>query len=267
MKQLKLIALLICLTVIVCSFAGCAKTAPLSFELNGGTLVGEAPVEFKNDADLELPTATKQYFSFVGWSLTADGSSVLEGNKLPAEMELTDEQVEGGLKLYAIWEQKTAKIEYDLAGGAWDDVAGVDSYKYGDTVELSNALSRENFSFKGWTLNGDDYESVPASQEGDIKLVAVWEQVKTPISFVLGNESAELVGAGSTFSTKAGCDLTEDEYIPTADGYIFSGWYLTEDLSGEAITEIEPGTTEAVTVYAKWAKAPTVEGENWVPVK
>ena len=266
MKQLKLIALLICLTVIVCSFAGCAKTAPLSFELNGGTLSGEAPVEFKNDADLALPEATKQYYKFEGWSLSSDGKNVLEGNKLPAEMELTDEQVEGGLKLYAVWTRLTGKIEYDLAEGAWDDAAGVASYNYGDEVELPTELSRENFEFVAWTLNGEKIETLPKSQTGDIKLVATWVQVKTPIKFELGRADAEF-DAEETFPTNSGCDLTDIFFIPSAPGCIFAGWYTNAECTGEAVTEIEPGTTEAVTLYAKWAEAPPLSGDNWVPVQ
>ena len=87
MKKTKLIALLLCLSVIVCSFAGCAKTAPVVFELNGGALPEDALAEYEysTDKELVLPTPTKQYYKFEGWSLSSDGASLLEGGKLPAE--------------------------------------------------------------------------------------------------------------------------------------------------------------------------------------
>ena len=36
--------------------------------------------------------------------------------------------------------------------------------------------------------------------------------------------------------------------VPVRDGYVFVGWYLTSDLSGEKITEV----SDTITVYAKW---------------
>ena len=87
MKNMKLIALLICLSVVLCSFVGCAKTAPVKLELNGGELPADALAEYEysTSAELALPTPTKNYYKFEGWSLNSDGSSILEGGKLPAE--------------------------------------------------------------------------------------------------------------------------------------------------------------------------------------
>ncbi|HHV33609.1 MAG TPA: hypothetical protein GXX71_02850, partial [Acholeplasma sp.] len=40
--------------------------------------------------------------------------------------------------------------------------------------------------------------------------------------------------------------------IPHRDGYDFAGWYTNESLEGSPITVIPTGTTNHVTVYAKW---------------
>ena len=45
--------------------------------------------------------------------------------------------------------------------------------------------------------------------------------------------------------------------IPTKEGNVFLGWYLSSDFSGESITEISAEQTGDVTVYAKW------EEEAW----
>ena len=39
---------------------------------------------------------------------------------------------------------------------------------------------------------------------------------------------------------------------PTREGYIFSGWYTSEDFSGNQVTEIAKGSTGEVNLYAKW---------------
>lgn len=275
MKKTKLIALLLCLSVIVCSFAGCAKTAPIVFELNGGVLPEDALAEYEysTDKELVLPTPTKQYYEFEGWSLSSDGADILKDGKLPAEMELTDEQIKDGIKVYAIWTRLTGKITYDLNGGDWEGKAGVDTYEYGSNTNLPTNIEREHFEFEGWLLDGEGEEisKLTVSQTGDVSLVASWVQVETKITFVLLNNEAELPDAEELFETEDGIDdLTEDEYIPTAPGCIFAGWYFSVadmDDSSKQVTEIEPGTTEEVTLYAKWIKAPVLEddnNENWL---
>lgn len=43
---------------------------------------------------------------------------------------------------------------------------------------------------------------------------------------------------------------------PTRSGYAFSGWYLNEDLSGDAVTSVQPDAD--LSVYAKWEKLYTL---------
>ena len=276
MKNMKLIALLLCLSVIVCSFAGCAKTAPIVFELNGGALPEDALAEYEysTDKELVLPTPTKQYYKFEGWSLSSDGASLLEGGKLPAEMELTDDQIKNGIKVYAVWTRLTGTISYELNGGDWEGKAGVASYDYGSRTTLPKNVEREYFKFDGWMLDGEEITEIATNQTGNLNLVAAWKQVKTKINFILLNDGAELPDAEDVFDTNGGLTLTDAAYQPTAPGAIFAGWYLTEadakdpNTEADAITEIDSGTVDEVTLYAKWIKAPVLEDENnnnWVP--
>ena len=43
---------------------------------------------------------------------------------------------------------------------------------------------------------------------------------------------------------------------PAKPGYTFAGWYMAEDFTGNAVTEIVPGTTGNITLYAKWEQIP-----------
>ena len=286
MKNTKLIALLVCLTVVVCSFAGCTmpelpfelpfdvsdlplvgdlfvKTASIEFDTGDGELVGEAPAAYSNNAALALPAASLQYYAFKGWSLNADGTGDLY-TELPANFALTDEQIELGIVFYAVYERLSGSIAYDLAGGEWADEEGPASYLYGEAVELPE-LYREHFEFDGWTLNGEAFEGIVESTEGDISLVATWIQVETEITFVLNKEGAKLPDAEDVFQTKYGIeDVNVAPYLPTVDGWTFAGWYSDAALT-EVVTEIPAGTTEAVTLYAAWVENTAVGGDNWVP--
>ena len=280
--KIKLIALLACLTLAVCSFAGCTmpelpfdlsnlpvvgsffvKTAALEFNTGDGELVGEAPASYSDNAALALPTASLQYHAFKGWSLNVDGSGDLF-TEIPAKYALTEDQIANGIVLYAVYERLVGTITYDLAGGEWYDEEGPASYEYGSLVEFPE-VEKEHFEFTGWTLNGEAFEGIVESTEGDLSLVATWIQVETEISFVLNQDGATLPDAEDVFETKYGIeDLAAAEYIPTAPGALFAGWYLDADLT-EAVTEIAAGTTEAVTLYAKWEVTPSIGGDNWVP--
>ena len=288
MKNTKLIALLVCLTMVVCSFAGCTmpelpfelpfdmsdipligdlfvKTAPVEFDAVDGELVGEAPASYSDNAALALPEASLQYYAFKGWSLNADGSGDLY-TEFPAGYELTDEQIELGIVFYAVYERLSGTVAYDLAGGEWAGEAGPESYLYGEVVEIPE-VEKEHFEFVEWTLNGDAFDGIVESTEGNLELVANWVQVETEITYVLGLEGAVLPDAENIFSTDEGIEnLNAAEYVPTADGALFAGWYFDADCT-EPATEIEAGTTEAVTIYAKWEATPSIGGDNWVPVQ
>ena len=41
---------------------------------------------------------------------------------------------------------------------------------------------------------------------------------------------------------------------PEKSGYTFAGWYMAEDFTGEAVTEVTQGSTGNITLYAKWIK-------------
>ncbi len=55
-------------------------------------------------------------------------------------------------------------------------------------------------------------------------------------------------GAPEEYDTVNGTPLP----TPTRDGFVFGGWFTSEDLTGESISAIPAGTQRAVTVYAKW---------------
>ncbi len=89
----------------------------LSYDLNGGTLSENAPVEYLCSTGLKLEmTASKPGYEFTGWSLSKGGAIVTE---IP-------QGTRGDVTLYANYKAATYKIEYELNGGTFS----VDSVDY-----------------------------------------------------------------------------------------------------------------------------------------
>ncbi len=75
----------------------------------------------------------------------------------------------------------------------------------------------------------------------------------------------ELNGGTNAPENPAGYNV-ETETItlkdPAKPGYTFAGWYMAEDFTGNAVTEIVQGTTGNITLYAKWVT--DIEGKVFV---
>src|SRR5699024_1931060 len=125
-------------------------------------------------------------------------------------------------------------------------------------------------TFTGWNSkedgSGSEYEAgeMLVVPEEDITLYAQYETETFQVDYQL-NE-------GTFISDDIVQEFTVDDEIklPTAedivkDGYTFAGWFTEEDLSGNSIEVIEEGTTENITLYAKWEEKVNedkVSGEN-----
>ena len=95
-------------------------------------------------ADTGLPE--KPGCTFAGWSLTADGSSLVTGQVVI--------QGQNDNNLYAIWEQSTFTITYRYEGtipaGA-PKLPDSGEGKYGNTINVASAPTLTGYTFSGWT--------------------------------------------------------------------------------------------------------------------
>ena len=143
-------------------------------------------------------------------------------------------------------------VTYDSAGGQ-ETPAGQTKY-YKSDLKLSSAVpQKDGYVFKGWNdskeLNGTLY--APGStytKDENLKLYAVWEKQSYKITYHLdGGTNAD----GNPESYYA-----EDPYVrlsdPSKEGYIFEGWYLSQD-GDEAVTE-KTKLQGDVDLYARWRK-------------
>ena len=117
--------------------------------------------------------------------------------------------------------------------------------KVGENLALPETPVREGYDLTGW--NPALPEKYP---EKNTEYTAVWSK-----SYTITYLNVE----GATNENPAGYNV-ETETItlkdPAKPGYTFGGWYMAEDFTGNAVTEIVQGTTGNITLYAKWEQIP-----------
>ena len=139
------------------------------------------------------------------------------------------------------------KVVFDPNGGSSVDVQVVVK---GGTAEMPEDPEKTGYDFKGWRLNGVDFDFLTPITD-DIILTAAWTPKRYRISY-------ELNGAewASGFEPPYEHIYGEEVYLPVPqkvvlDGYGLTGWYKESDFSGTSITVIEAETLGDLKFYAQ----------------
>ena len=109
-------------------------------------------------------------------------------------------------------------------------------------------LSVVGYEFKGWGLSKDAKEPIKTFKiENDTTLYAQWELVPTKTYEITFNSNG-----GNSVETQI---INKDDKVikpvdPTKEGYIFSGWFIDEELTN--LYNFETTVTDDFTLYAKW---------------
>lgn len=162
--------------------------------------------------------------------------------------------------LDAQWQAIQYKVNYHLDGGT-NNVANKTTYTVEDYMRFYSP-TKEGYTFKGWYKN-DTYKSQwdayydKGYLHSDIDLYALWEIKNYRITYELYD---------GVVHSSAPRTFTVNDYVklpkPTKDGYTFLGWYTDRERTRSKITEIPKGTTESITVYAKWEKTTIHRAKN-----
>ena len=205
----------------------------LSFDSKGGSAV--EPVEVTYGEKLgELPTPTREGYSFDGW---VDE----DGNLVTADTVYT---VADDSELTAQW----TPVEYTVTV---DPGNGEDPYEititYEDTVgEKVEEPVREGYTFGGWVdQDGNPVDADAAYNQGIESLTAVWTANTYTLIFDANDGTAEPESKTVTYDQPIG-DLAK----ATRKGYSFDGWYYADGTKASAEDVFKAAGD--VTVTAKW---------------
>ena len=220
-----------------------AKTYTVAYSSNGGTIADENNFkEYTYGMGLTLPTPAKTGYTFDGWYEQSDFS----GSKVTS-ISTTDT---GAKTYYAKWTLSSYTISYNLDGGT--AAGNPTTYTVESSTITLNNPTKEGYTFTGWSgtgLTGEQNTTVTISKgsTGHRTYTAHWK---------LADYTVTLHPNGGT----GGTDLTAYTYgsvttLPTnwtKKGYVFDGWYVNENFTGTAVTNISGTDTGNKEYWAKW---------------
>ena len=236
-------------------YAHWTGTYTLTFDVNGGNpLVPNSKEVIYNNEYGELPTPTWTGHTFDGWFTSATG-----GEEVTSETKMGDTDV----TIYAHWTIITYTVTLYLEGGS----GGTTSVEvtYGSTMPSATAPTRPGYIFGGYFTGtngtGTQYYNVDmtSAHNWDIdvypinsgKLYANWTPITYTVTFDPQKGSVNPTTKGVKYGNTYG-ELPS----PTRHGFLFKGWYTTENGGSEDGTEITGSETYSIigpqTLYAHW---------------
>ena len=236
-----------------------ANTFTVTFDAN--TAEGEmADMDVVYDSGAVLPQCgfTRTGYTFIGWSLTADGAEIL------TDAQFDNLKTEEGdtVTVYAVWSENSYTLNFDMNGGEGEKIPAT-VYDYEETVELpKNVFTKTGYILAGWSLtrggelvyaNGETVQHLASENNGSVTLYAVWTPVSYTIRFNAGAGAGTMADITATYDE--GAVLTENTF--TKEGYHFAGWSTApggEALYSDGATVNNLAATEGkvVNLYAVW---------------
>lgn len=224
-------------------------TYHIKYTLVGGTMSGAPETYTENSADITLPQPTKADYRFTGWT----------GTDLTAPtMEVTIPTGSKGDREYtANWEEiQYFTVSYRDGGHGKSTMPADEKVEEGKYATRPTDPTEKGWIFKGWYEDDDyigdvfDFEKTQITH--DITLTARWAQAFT-VKFDANGHGHATVPADQTVELNGKATKPAD---PTAEGYVFRGWYTT----AACTTEFDFNTPIAAdtTLYAKWDEIYTV---------
>ena len=238
----KIIFIILLFISLVCISCGKEPTIwEVTFNANGGTINGEN-ITTANVGDgklLKLPLPYYEGYDFLGWYV--DGEKIEEY------------YVKSNIEVVAKWEESINiyQIIYILNGGHFEYEVMTD-YLKGEEFDLP-IPTKEGWTFEGWYLDedfsGTQIDKITSDLSGDLTIYAKYSFI--PVSkykIILNLNGGTLLEEFDDFVEGNTYKLPE----PFKDEYIFMGWYLEEDFSGDEIKEILFTGESDINLYAWW---------------
>ena len=219
------------------------QTCHLTFIANGGTLA-ESSQDVKQGGTITLPTPTRDYYDFDGWTLTnnADDTDYVNASAYVVPMQ-------DSLTLYAKWTGK--QVRYYVRHHKQNLTASgfLDSYEQQSLTDaVGTTVTATAKTYAGFTCQNPNITGVVRGESANPLILDLWYLRNTTnitLNAVGGKfeNQQEITVLSGLFDTA----VTDIPANPTRDGYIFSGWQ-----NGTTPYTINKYPADNVTLTANW---------------
>ena len=187
---------------------------------------------------------------------------------------------DGSTAVDIYYDRNTYTIIYD--DGVADETITVPNdstqYRYGAnaTINFTSPPARKGYTFLGWkeenkdtiyTTDGTNSIEIPSN---NITLYAQWKAITYNIKYI--SEGSDITATTECESfpktyTIESPEIALSELLLSKTDSTFYGWYDNSAYTGDTVSSINTGTTEDITLYAKWlyqqSISVTIQSGSW----
>ena len=216
-----------------------ANEYTVTFDANGGTVTPDTMTLTHGDVYGELPTPTRDGYTFAGWFTDPNGGAKVEQGDV----------VTASHTLYAHWTAKTCTVTFNVNGGTVTPAE--QTVTYGSTYGELPTLTREGYTFEGWFTEKDVGTQVTketvVTTAADHMLHAHWTRISYEVKFDANGGTVTPAEQTVTYGSHYG-----ELPTPTREGYTFAGWFTEKDGGTQVTKETVVKTVADHTLYAHW---------------
>ena len=222
----------------------------ITYNLGGGVNDPSNPDYYTiEDETVTFAAPTRRGYAFIGWF--TDGDYTEEITEIPTGSY-------GEVEIHAKWEIIIYEITYVGVDGLYnpnpseytveDDIAFADIFRLGYTYHGLYAESEFQTVVTG--IPQGTIGNVTVYAKYTVNTYEVWLDGKNEADYTV---SFDLGGASGSVASQhiVGDAALEYPAIPERSGYLFGGWYQTEDCTGNAY-DFTSSVRSDITLYAKW---------------
>lgn len=221
-----------------------ANTYTVKFDVNGGTVGTQTKTVTHGDLYGELPTPTRDGYTFAGW---------YDDNSNPVTKDTVVTTAKDH-KLYAHWKANTYTVTFEANEGTVE--TKTQTVTYGSTYGELPTPTREGYEFAGWFTEQNGGMQVMADTKvttaADRTLYARWTQNLYTVT-IKADKDGDVI---ETQQIPEGGLAKKPAKEPVREGYTFVGWQ-----ANGAAWDFDKNTvereTEIVALWEKVVPAPT----------
>lgn len=218
------------------------RTFAINFDLNGGTLLGETPDKYTvEDAEIKIPAAQKDGFTFLGW--------IWGDNTTPSKEATIPAQSAGDVTFKAVWEGLSYEITFDYAAPETPDgLPEKLEIVCGEPLTLP-VPERVGYRFDGWWDGTVKVQDGVWNRPESVTFTAKWHVEEYTLKY-------HTEGGRNDASNPAHYTVETETFKladPVREGYVFLGWGTSKDDANPVKgLEIQKGSTGNREFYALW---------------